>query len=175
MIRATLLVAALLGAGSALLAQQQAQRPPRVIAPQARRGFEVTLIEPADGSIVFGASRILAEVKVDDPSKVLDVTFWVGDELVFIDKEAPFQTVYDFGSEARSLVVRAVARHAGGFSVESAIVTRQIRLSYIVEVSRVVLSVTVVDGRRIGSGRPGPYTKRLHQRFRHRIRREHDG
>ena len=156
MIRATLLVIALSGGGSVFLAQQERRQPPRVLAPQARRGFEVKLIEPVDGAIMFGASRILAEVKVDDPSKVLDVTFWVGDELIFVDKEEPFQTVYNFGSEARSVVVRAVARHAGGFSVETAIVTRQIHLSYVVEVRRVVLSVTVMDGRGtpvIGLGR----------------------
>ena len=35
-----------------------------------------------------------------------------------------------------------------------------------------VLPVTTVDGRRIGDGRPGPITKRLHQAFRALVRRE---
>lgn len=111
----------------------------------ARRGFTVSLVEPADGSIAFGPTRLLAEVKLDDPSRVLEVTFWVGEELVFVDKEAPYQTVYDFGSEARSVVVRAVARHVAGFTVEDAVVTRQLRLTYVVEVRRVKLSLTVTD------------------------------
>ncbi len=35
-----------------------------------------------------------------------------------------------------------------------------------------VLAVTRVDGRRIGTGKPGPYTNRLHRGFRDLVRRE---
>jgi branched-chain amino acid aminotransferase len=35
-----------------------------------------------------------------------------------------------------------------------------------------VLAVTMVDGRRIGTGRPGPITKRLHRAFREIVRSE---
>ena len=35
-----------------------------------------------------------------------------------------------------------------------------------------VLAVTLVDGRRIGAGRPGPVTKRLHRAFRQLVRQE---
>ena len=35
-----------------------------------------------------------------------------------------------------------------------------------------ILAVTSIDGRRIGTGRPGPITKRLHRAFRQFVRRE---
>ena len=35
-----------------------------------------------------------------------------------------------------------------------------------------VLGVTWVDGRRVGSGHPGPVTKRLQRAFRQLVRRE---
>ncbi len=35
-----------------------------------------------------------------------------------------------------------------------------------------VLPVTEIDGRRIGTGKPGPYTARLHRAFRQLVRRE---
>jgi len=35
-----------------------------------------------------------------------------------------------------------------------------------------VLAITVIDGRRIGSGQPGPYTKRLHQGLCRLVQRE---
>jgi len=38
-----------------------------------------------------------------------------------------------------------------------------------------VLPVTMIDGRRVGTGMPGPYTKRLHQTFRQLVVREGRG
>jgi branched-chain amino acid aminotransferase len=35
-----------------------------------------------------------------------------------------------------------------------------------------VLPVTVIDGRKVGTGRPGPITKRLHRAFGALVRRE---
>jgi len=35
-----------------------------------------------------------------------------------------------------------------------------------------ILPLTVIDGRRIGTGKPGPYTRRLHRAFRQLVRRE---
>jgi len=35
-----------------------------------------------------------------------------------------------------------------------------------------VLAVTMIDGRRIGTGKPGPHTRRLHQAFRALVRKE---
>ncbi|MFQ5718937.1 MAG: VWA domain-containing protein [Acidobacteriota bacterium] len=149
----------LLASGPVVRASPQEELPRVHPAPPAgtlptiapvRRGFAVKVVEPADGAITFGPTRLRAEVKSEVADQVLDVTFWVGDELVFVDPEAPYQTVYDFGSESRSVVVRAVARHAAGFSVEDAIVTRQLHLNYVVEVRRVRLSLTVTDD----DGRP---------------------
>jgi len=38
-----------------------------------------------------------------------------------------------------------------------------------------ILPVTVIDGRRIGTGKPGPYTRRLHRAFRQLVQQELDG
>lgn len=136
-------------AGAVAVAQQELPpvRGGTTASTPARRGFTVKVVEPMDGAIAFGPTRLLAAVNTDDPDQVLEVTFWVGDDLVFVDKEAPYQTVYDFGSEARSVVVRAIATHVAGFTVEDAVVTRQLRLDYFVEVRRVRLSLAVTDAK----------------------------
>jgi VWFA-related protein len=110
----------------------------------------VEITEPLDDAIVMGPARIAAQVKTNSPGSVLEVTFYVDDEKLFVDREAPYQTVHDFGPDPRSVVVRAVATHVAGYSVEDIVITRRLRLSYVVEVRRVVLTLTVVDG----DGRP---------------------
>jgi len=114
--------------------------------PSARRGFIVEIIEPLDDAIVMGSARIAAQVKTRSPGEVLEVTFYVDDEKLFVDREAPYQTVHDFGPDPRSVVIRAVATHVAGYSVEDIVITRRLKLSYVVEVRRVVLTLTVVDG-----------------------------
>lgn len=144
-----LLLAAALAAAPAALAQSPVpRRSPNatraVTAPQAaRRGFEIKIIEPADGAIIMGPSRISVRVKADDTARIARVTFYVDDQVVFVDTEAPYQTLYDFGSTPRRTVVKAVATHTAGYSVETSVVTRELKLSYSVEVRRVVLTVTV--------------------------------
>jgi Ca-activated chloride channel family protein len=93
----------------------------------------------------MGPSRISARVKADDTARIAEVTFYVDDKVVFVDREAPYQTLYDFGSVPRRTVVKAVATHTAGFTVETSVVTRELQLSYSVEVRRVVLTVTVTD------------------------------
>ena len=44
--------------------------------------------------------------------------------------------------------------------------------AFLASTTKEVLPVTVIDGRRIGTGKPGPYTKRLHRAFRQLVRRE---
>ncbi|MDP3722923.1 MAG: aminotransferase class IV [Candidatus Omnitrophota bacterium] len=43
---------------------------------------------------------------------------------------------------------------------------------FLTSTTKEILPVTWVDGRRIGTGRPGPITKRLHRAFRALVRRE---
>jgi VWFA-related protein len=114
--------------------------------PSARRGFIVEITEPLDDAIVMGPARIAADVKTSLLGEVLEVTFYVDDEKLFVDREAPYQTVHDFGPDPRSVVIRAVATHVAGYSVEDIVITRRLQLSYVVEVRRVVLTLTVVDG-----------------------------
>ena len=127
----------------ALLAPAAARGQP---APPARAGLRIQITEPAEGAPVFGSTRITAEVRADDPTRVIEVKFLVGERVIFVDREAPWQTTWDFGGSGNSAIIRAVATHAEGYSVETALVTRALRLSYQVEVRRVVLTLTVVDG-----------------------------
>ena len=144
-------VSIILAALAPSLAAAQSQVPRRspdatrsTAAPQAaRQGFEIELTEPKDGAIIQGLSRISATVKADDTSRIKEVAFYVDDQMIFVDREAPYQTQYDFGPQPKKVVVRAVATHTAGFTVEHAVVTRELQLSYSVEVRRVMLTVTV--------------------------------
>ena len=98
---ALLLAGAFAAAAPALAQSRVPRRAPEatrtVTAPQAaRRGFEIEISEPADGAIVMGPSRISVRVKADDTTRIADVTFYVDDKVIFVDREAPYQTLYDF-------------------------------------------------------------------------------
>lgn len=112
----------------------------------ARRGFAVQITSPANQQVVFGKTKITAEVKISDPSLIDRVEFIVGDETVFVDREPPWECFFDFGEQSRSWIVRAVAHHREGVSVEDAVVTRQMRFATIEKVNRVILWVSAKDG-----------------------------
>lgn len=132
--RAALVVALVLGTLPAA-AQDAAQR----------RGFSIRITAPAADEFVAGRTTISAEVKAERPADVERVEFLVSDKIVFVDREAPYACVFDFGEESRAWVIRAVAYHAEGFSVSSVVVTRKITISAFEEVNRVLLWVTVTD------------------------------
>jgi Ca-activated chloride channel family protein len=110
-----------------------------------RRGFSVKVTQPANQDFVIGKTKIAAEVKIDKPEAIEKVEFYVGDKLVFIDDEAPYECLYDFGQESKNLVVKAVAYHREGVTVSDFIVTRKIDISFNVKVNRVVLNASVFD------------------------------
>ena len=76
-----------------------------------RRGFSIEITEPKNQALIFGKTKIAAKVEIDDLDLLDRVEFIVGDEVIFIDREAPFECFYDFGEESRSWIVRAVAHH----------------------------------------------------------------
>jgi VWFA-related protein len=110
-----------------------------------RKGFEIAITSPVSGDFVFGRTEIIAEVKAAEPALVEKVEFYVDDKLVFIDKEPPYSCFYDFGSEARSYVLRAKAFHREGVTVTATSITRKVILNYQVSVNRVVLFATAQD------------------------------
>ena len=71
--------------------------------------------------------------------------FLIKDKVIFIDREAPYECVHDFGEESRAWVIRAILYHKEGFSVSDVIVTRKITVEAFEEVNRVILWVTVTD------------------------------
>ncbi len=107
-----------------------------------RKGFEITITSPKTGEFRFGRSEITAEVKIDDPSLVEKVEFYVDDKLVFIDTEPPYSCIYDFGTAPHSFVIRAKAYHKAGVTVTDTAITRRVVLNYQVQVNRVVLHAT---------------------------------
>lgn len=136
--RQSLLAAALVAtclAGSPVLAQDA---PPR-------RGFAIQITSPKNQEVVLGKTKITATVRSDDPQSVDRVEFLVGDKVIFVDREAPYECIHDFGEESKSWIVRAVAYHREEIAVSDTIVTRKVTISYVEEVNRIVLWASVSD------------------------------
>jgi Ca-activated chloride channel family protein len=112
---------------------------------ERRRGFSITITEPANQEVVFGKTRIAAEVEIPDERDLDRVEFLIGDEVIFVDREAPFECFYEFTDESRSYIVRAVAYHGQGLRAEDAVITRKITFGSFEEVNRVILWVSVTD------------------------------
>jgi Ca-activated chloride channel family protein len=126
---------ALVGAAAPSLAQDTARR----------RGFSIAITSPANQEIVLGKTRITAEVKIDRTENLDRVEFRVGDDVIFVDREPPFECFHDFGEQSRSWIIRAVAYHREGVSISDAIVTRKVSFSAFERVNRVLLWVTATD------------------------------
>ena len=114
-------------------------------AQPARGGFAVRITNPAAGDFVFGRATVTADVVADDPQKVAKVEFYVDDVLIYIDKEAPYEFVYEFGDEPRSYVIRAEAYRVDGITTSDMRVTRRLVINYQTSVDRIILSATVLD------------------------------
>lgn len=141
----------LLALALALAAASAAGGPARArpAAARAASEFSVRITEPEAGSFVFGRTRITVEVSVQGDVRVESVEFRVGEESIFIDEEAPWQCVHDFGREPASWVIRAVARAADGRTREATLVTRRIEIGYRTEVNRVILNAVVTRDDRV--------------------------
>jgi VWFA-related protein len=126
-------------AGALLATLLQAQTPNR------RRGFSIEITEPANQSIVFGKTKIVATVKIDEQDLVDRVEFVVGDEVIFVDREPPYECLHDFGEESRPWIVRAIAYHKEDVSVSDAVITRKIPFTVVEHVNRVVLWLSATD------------------------------
>ena len=116
-------------------------KPPEV---RTRKGFSVKIINPVMNDFRFGKAEIEADVKSSDPNAVEKVEFYVDDKLVFIDTEAPYRCVFDFGTEARSFVLKATAFHREGVTVSDTVILRKVVLNYAVQVNRVILYATAI-------------------------------
>ena len=111
-------------------------RPPQV---RTRKGFAIRITNPLNNDFRFGRSEIDAEVASADPALVEKVEFFVDDRLAFIDTEPPYKCFFDFGSDPRSWVIRAVGYHREGVTVTDTVILKRVVLNYTVEVNRVIL------------------------------------
>ncbi len=109
------------------------------------RRIKVRITEPIDGDFIFGKARIAAQVEATDQIPDIRVEFSVGGRLIFIDREAPFETFHDFGDQPRSWVIEAVALSSAGDEARHAIVTRKLTIDYFESVDRVVVTASVTD------------------------------
>lgn len=112
---------------------------------ERRRGFSIAITQPANQEVVIGKSKIVAEVKIPDKQDLDRVEFMIGDDVIFVDREEPFECFHDFGGESRSWIVRAVAYHREGLTVSDAIITRRMNFGSFEQVNRVILWVSVTD------------------------------
>lgn len=110
-----------------------------------RRGFSIQITSPQNQEVVFGKTKITATVKAESAEAVDRVEFLVGDKVIFVDHEPPYECVHDFGEDSKSWVVRAVAYHREGVAVSDTVVTRKVTLSYVEEVNRILLWASVSD------------------------------
>ena len=119
-------------------------KPPEV---RSRRGLSIKITNPVMNDFRFGRSDIDAEVKTAESNVIEKVEFYVDDKLIFIDTEAPYHCIFDFGTEARSWVIKAVAHHREGLTVSDTVILRKVMLNYAVQVNRVIMYATAVaDG-----------------------------
>ena len=112
---------------------------------EKRRGFAIHITAPAADDFVLGKTKIEAAVTAETPADVDRVEFFVKDKVVFVDREPPYECIFDFGEQSKAWVIRAIAYHREGFSVSDVIVTRKITIESFEEVNRVILWVTVTD------------------------------
>lgn len=160
--RAALFAAALLAAAAAgptgvLARLQEAGSPPGGVprddipqekglptppAVRSRKGFSIRITNPVRDDFRFGRAEIDAEVTAAAPTLVEKVEFFVDDRLVFIDTEPPYKCFFDFGSDPRSWVIRAVAYHREGVTVSDTVILKRVFLNYTVEVNRVIIYAT---------------------------------
>jgi VWFA-related protein len=117
------------------------QKAPEV---KSRRGFSITITNPQTNDFRYGRSEIDVDVKATDPASVEKVEFYVDDKLIFIDTEAPYRCVFDFGTEPRSWVIKATAYHREGITVSDSVILRKVLINYAVQVNRVILYATAV-------------------------------
>jgi VWFA-related protein len=132
--RTAVLLSVVLFAG-ALLAQDVTKR----------RGFSIEITEPENQQLIVGKTKIAAKVKIDDPALLDRVEFIVGDEVIFVDREPPFECFHDFTEESRSWIVRAVAYHVEDVTVSDSVISRKLPFTQIERVNRVILWVTATD------------------------------
>ena len=112
---------------------------------ERRRGFSITITQPANQEPVLGKTKIAATLEIPEAADLDRVEFVVGESVVFVDREAPFECFHDFGKESKSWIVRAIAYHRAGMNVTDAIVTRKLNFGEVTEVNRVILWVSVTD------------------------------
>lgn len=111
----------------------------------ARRGFSVRIDSPKSGELVFGKTKITATARIDNAGDLDRVEFLIADRVIFVDREAPYECVFDFGEESKSWIVRALAYHKEGIAVADMVITRKVTIAYSEEVNRIVLWASVSD------------------------------
>jgi VWFA-related protein len=126
-----LALAALLGSGVALSAQDQSG------------GTQVQILEPTSDDYLSGSVTLRAGI--EPPSSVAAMTFFVDGRQVCVVEQPPFECAWDAGSDVREHQIRLVVSAAGGGRVVRSVRTKGLRFVEKVDVDAVQVTVTVTD------------------------------
>ena len=181
------------GRGEALpsIVVQPVSRPP---ASAYQRGIRVAVVPARKFSVGAITPQAKYSARLGSVLAVMDAQLRGVDEALFMDAIGSIteSTASNFGIVRRGVIctppcwmglLAGITRdvlfelaHALSLSIQEIPLTRHdvynAEEAFLSSTLKEVLSVTRVDGRRIGTGRPGPVTKRLRRAFQELVRRE---
>ena len=159
-----------------------------------RRGIRVAIVPARKFSVGSIDPQAKYSARLGSVLAVMDAQLRGVDEALFMDQMGSVteSTASNFGVVSRGVILTppcwlgllaGITRDvlfelAGGLrlAIREAPLTRHeiynAREAFLTSTLKEVLPVTVIDGRAIGTGRPGPVTKRLRRAFQQLVRRE---
>jgi len=116
--------------------------------PRESKGLKVKITSPPPHTYLSGKIVISAEVYTPPGTLVERVEFYADQELIFIDRDSPYQFSWDAGQGFNQKIIEVVAHNNKGEKGSNLIVSRDLE-GYLFEagVNLVTLDVTVTDRR----------------------------
>lgn len=112
---------------------------------EKRQELVVKIVSPQPNSLPKAAIEIIAEVTTPPASQVDRVEFYINDQLVFVDKEEPYQYIWKPLAELNFYTIRVLAFDKEGHFSRDTVTLGRPRTSFRVETELVVVYATVTD------------------------------
>ena len=109
--------------------------------------IKAKIVSPQAGSIPQGPTEIIAVIYPSSTSRVERVEFYIDEQLVFVDNEAPYQYLWNPPPIIGSHNIQVLAFDQRGHFAVDRIKVGELELSYKVETDLVVVYATVTDSR----------------------------
>ena len=124
------------------------EREEEAVPPREPEGLKVKITSPLPNTYLSGKVTISAEVSTPPGTSVERVEFYIDQELVFTDRDPPYQFSYDAGQEFNRRIIEVIAYNSEGEKGSDLIISRDLE-GYLFEarVNLVTLDVTVTDKR----------------------------